>query len=251
MGAAWQTLSRLECSHLYLFIKPLWTEDWRFILIKIKHIVFSYWDFKVIEMTRICYALLQSLCLDSQLVTSDVISILCFSLCELLWMDGVHCSVRKSEDICLPQQVDVRLQDVFLCWSLCHSVSFMKIEDYVKGCDKAALTLHCISSFSLDPDLALVRNTCLISQLFSCREPAMLTETNELVGRGRQKSASVPDVRDVKKQNIELPFCRFLNVELLYFTVLLLPILPVYLQLWVRIAWLKVQFISKDGRNFM
>lgn len=93
-------------------------------------------------------------------------------------MDSVHSSIKNCEDICLPQEVDVRLQDVFRCWSLCHSVSYMKIEGYVKDCDKAALALRCISSFSLDPNLALVRNTCLISQFFSCQEPAMLTETN-------------------------------------------------------------------------
>lgn len=69
----------------------------------------------MMEVTRVRYAVLQSLCLGSQPVMSDVVSISCFSLCELLWMDGVHCSVRKSEDICLPQQVNVRLQDVVLC----------------------------------------------------------------------------------------------------------------------------------------
>lgn len=82
----------------------------------------------------------------------------------------------------------------------------MKIEGYVKGFDKAALPLHCISSFSLDPNLALVRNTCLISQIFSGQEPTMLTETNELFGRGKQKSTWVPDVRDVQKQKTQLPF---------------------------------------------
>lgn len=69
---------------LYLFIKPLWTEDWRLILIKIKCIVFSCWDFKEIEMTRLCYAVLQSLCLDSQ-------PVLWFLFCALyMWvvMDG-------------------------------------------------------------------------------------------------------------------------------------------------------------------
>lgn len=122
----------------------------------------------------------------------------------------------------------------------------MKIEGYVKGFDKAALPLHCISSFSLDPNLAPVRNTCLISQIFSGQEPAMLTETNELFGRGRQESTWVPDVRDVQKQNTQ-----FLNVELLYFTDLLLPISCVYLQLWERIVWLRVQFIANGGRNFL
>lgn len=86
------------------------------------------------------------------------------------------------------------------------TVSYMKIKGYVKGFDKVALALHCISSFSLDPNLALVRNTCLISQFFSCQEPAMLTETNELFGRGGQKSAWVPDVRDVQKHKTQLPF---------------------------------------------
>lgn len=98
-------------------------------------------------------------------------------------MDGVHFFVRKSEDICLPQ-VDVRLQDVFLCWSLCHSASHVKIEDCVKDCDKAALTPHCISSFSLDPNLSLVRNTCLISQFFS--SAASNADSNKLVGSVRE-----------------------------------------------------------------
>lgn len=87
----------------------------------------------------------------------------------------------------------------------------MKIEGYVKGFDKAALPLHCISSFSLsDPNLAPVRNTCLISQIFSGQEPAMLTETNELFGRGRQESTWVPDVRCQKTKYSVTFFASFL-----------------------------------------
>lgn len=118
-------------------------------------------------MTRHFYAVLQSLFGFTASKVRCGFYFVLFFICELLWRDGVHSSVRKSEDICLPQQVDVRVQDVLLCWSLCHSVSLMKIEDYAKDCDKAALALHCSSSFSLDPNLALVRSTCLISQFFS------------------------------------------------------------------------------------
>lgn len=154
---------------LSLFIKPLWIEDYRLILIKIEQFFFFFilrfqsdWN----DQSLNCFAI-SVFGFTASYVRGGFYFML-LVICELLLMDDGHFSVRKSEDICLPQQVDLRLQDVFWCWSSCHSVSCMKIEGYIKGCDKATLAFLCISSFSLDPNLALVRNTCLISQFFSC-----------------------------------------------------------------------------------
>lgn len=84
-------------------------------------------------------------------------------------MDGVPSSVKEKQRYLSSSASGCEVARCISVWSL-YSLTYMKIEVYVKDCEKAALALlfsSCFSSFSLDPNLALVRNTCLISQFFS------------------------------------------------------------------------------------